>query len=144
MHDYTKNLGYWIKRYSVLANRTIDNTLKPYGIGRTQWYILHYIHEQGVVQQRKLQEFLQVESATLTSLVGSLVRKDFIAQIPDPNDKRSKHLALTDKGKAAWQSLPNPIEAVKAKALDGIKPKDIERARKVLEAAVHNLENTDI
>jgi DNA-binding MarR family transcriptional regulator len=138
--NYMDNLGYWVKQYARLANRTVDAELKPYGIGRTQWYILHHIYHTEQLTQRSLQSLLQVESATLTSLIGGLVRKGLISQRSDPQDKRGKIVILTKEGLELWQKLPDPIEIARAKALQSIAQADIEKARSVLEQAVHNLE----
>ncbi|HSW91410.1 MAG TPA: MarR family transcriptional regulator [Candidatus Saccharimonadales bacterium] len=141
--NYTNNLGYWVKQFARLANRAVDAELKPYGIGRTQWYILHHTYHAEQLSQRSLQSLLQVESATLTPLISGLVRKGLISQQADPRDKRGKIVVLSKEGLALWQTLPDPIEIAKARALEGIPQADIEKARVVLEQAVHNLEKEE-
>lgn len=141
IHPHSHHLGYWIKRYSLLAAREMDAILKPYGLGRTQWYILFHLHESPGMPQRTLQALLQIESATLTKLLATLVDKGWVVQSQDPIDKRSKRLYITVIGKRKWASLPNPIQQVRLKALGGISIQDITAARHVIELAVHNLEN---
>ena len=140
MKDYSQNLGYWVKRYSILANQAMDAALKPYGIGRSQWYVLFHLPDGEKLSQRKLQDILQVESATLTNLIASLVKKGLIQQQTDPLNKRNKCIALTPAGQALKQAMPDPIEAIKTKSLHGLANEDIVAARKVLKAAVRNLE----
>jgi DNA-binding MarR family transcriptional regulator len=140
MKDHSQNIGYWVKRYSILANQAMDTALKPYGIGRSQWYLLFHLQTGEKLSQRKLQDMLQVESATLTNLVASLVKKELIQQQVDPSNKRNKVIALTAAGEALKQSIPDPIEEARTKALRGIDEKDIVAAREVLKVAVRNLE----
>lgn len=137
---YSQNLGYWIKRYSLLVNREMDATLKLYGIGRTQWYILFHIHKEGAIAQRKLQNILQIKSATLTALITSLVKKDLVTQSLDVTDKRGKTVYLTPNGSQLWKTLPDPISAVRSRAHKGISNEELERTRLVIERAVNNLE----
>lgn len=143
MNDYTQNLGYWIKQYSKLANQAMEDALRPYNIGRTQWYILYHIYHSRTLSQKDLQTQLQVESATLTKILSSLIRKNLVTQTQSKKDRRSKLLVLSPEGEEMWKSLPDPIDEVKARALKGIEAKDIEMARLVLQAAVHNLEGNE-
>lgn len=140
MSDYEKSLGHWVKRFYLLSAREMDSILSPYGLGRTQWYVLYHVHEAGKLPQRDLQAILDIESATLTPLVATLVQKGWLSQQPSLNDRRSKILALTPAGLKHFRSVPNPIIRGRRKALAGINAKDIENARKVLEQAVRNLE----
>jgi DNA-binding MarR family transcriptional regulator len=140
MKDLSLNLGYWVKRYSILANQAVDAALKPYGIGRSQWYLLFHLQVGEKLSQRKLQAMLQVDSATLTTLVASLVKKGLVRQEFDLSNKRNKVIVLTAAGKALKESMPDPIEEIKIKALYGISDRNIAAAREVLKAAVHNLE----
>jgi DNA-binding MarR family transcriptional regulator len=140
MEDHSQNLGYWVKRYSILANQAMDAVLRPYGIGRSQWYVLFHLQVGEKLSQRRLQDMLQVESATLTNLIASLVKKGLIQQHIDPSNKRNKVVVLTVTGQALKQNIPDPIEELKTKALYGIADEDIIAAREALKAAVHNLE----
>lgn len=140
MKDHSQHLGYWVKRFSILANETVDTALRPHEIGRSQWYLLLHLHTEEKLPQRKIQDILQVESATLTNLVIPLVRKGLVQQSIDPSNKRGKVLVLTVAGKALTESIPDPIEAARTKAFQGIDNKDLAVALEVLKRAVHNLE----
>lgn len=140
MKDNSQNLGYWVKRFSILANEAIDTALRPYGIGRSQWFLLSHLHADEGVPQRKLQEVLQVESATLTNLIAPLVKKGLVQQSVDPFNKRSKVVSLTAAGRALKLDISDPIEATRDRAFHSIDGNDLATAREVLKAAVHNLE----
>lgn len=125
-----------------MAVREVDKLLRPYGLGRTQWFILCYLVDNSQVSQRDLQTWLDVESATLAKLVGSLVDKGWVAQQTNPHDKRSKLLRLTPQGLEHLKQIPDPIETVKARALRGISASDINVARQVIERAVQNMQDS--
>lgn len=44
---------------------------------------------------------LQLERATLSIIIGTLVRKELVEQLPDKNDLRQKQLRITPAGKYA-------------------------------------------
>ena len=140
MNDYEKSLGHWVKRFYRLSVREMDSLLSPYGLGRTQWYVLYHVNEAGTLPQRALQSILEVESATLTPLVGALIKKGWLRQQPVPGDRRGKILTLTPAGSKHFRAVPNPIFTGRRKALAGIDPADIENACKTLKRAVRNLE----
>jgi DNA-binding MarR family transcriptional regulator len=143
MADYERSLGHWVKRFYLLSAKEMESTLGPYGLGRTQWYILHHVNEARELPQRELQTLLSVESATLTPLVAALVEKGWLKQVPSKLDRRNKTLTLSAAGRTHFLSVPNPILLTRKKALSGLDVDDIEHARKVLEAAVRNLERGD-
>lgn len=140
MEDYERSLGHWVKRFYLLSAREMDSALGPYGLGRTQWYILYHVDAAGELRQRELQSILGVESATLTPLVAALVNKGWLVQKPSVDDRRSKVLTLTAAGLNHFRSVPNPIVRARRKALAGLDETEIEMARTVLQRAVRNLE----
>ncbi|MCB1756881.1 MAG: MarR family transcriptional regulator [Gammaproteobacteria bacterium] len=140
MNEYEKSLGHWVKRFYLLSSREVDVALRPYDLGRTQWYILFHVDKAGELPQRALQTILEIESATLTPLVSALVRKGWLEQIPSLDDRRTKNLALTASGARHFRSVPNPIVQARKKAFAGLDARDVENARRVIEQAVHNLE----
>jgi len=139
MNDHSSNIGYWVKRYAILANQTVDGALKQFGIGRSQWYVLFHLQNETYLPQQHLQELLEIESATLTNLVASLVKKGLVAQQIDSANRRYKIVRLTARGQTLWQQLPDPIKAAREIALRDIAPERIAIAREVLEEATKNL-----
>ena len=53
----------------------MEAALRPYDLGGTQWYVLHQLAKKGPTMQRELLRMLQVERATLSVVVTTLVRK---------------------------------------------------------------------
>lgn len=142
MSDYEKSLGHWVKRFYLASTREVDAALRPYDLGRTQWYILFHVDEAGELPQKALQAILGVESATLTPLVAALVRKGWLKQVPSLEDRRTKNVALTASGKTHFRAVPNPIFQARKKAFAGLDATDLEHARRVIEQAVRNLEKS--
>ena len=118
----------------------MEAALRPFGLGATQWYVLHQLAEDGASMQRELLRHLQVERATLSVIVGALVRKGYIEQVPDRSDQRQKLVRLTPAGQDLWSRLPDLAPLIHDAAFAGIDPADLQTAVRVLRTATERLD----
>ena len=77
-HD---SVGAWAKRLYFASRGVMDTVLRPYGLGSTQWYVLYQLANAGPTMQRDLVNLLNIERATLSGVVTTLVRKGLVAQV---------------------------------------------------------------
>ncbi|SBS72737.1 Transcriptional regulator, MarR family [uncultured Mycobacterium sp.] len=136
-------MGAWAKRCYMAARAAMDDSLRPYGLGATQWYVLYQLAHEGPTLQRDLQRMLQVERATLSVVVTTLARKGLVEQLPDRVDQRQRLLRLTSAGTRLWEALPD-LSRIEDIAFAGIDAADIATAVRVLRIATERLHNTSI
>jgi DNA-binding MarR family transcriptional regulator len=117
----------------------MEAVLRPYDLGATQWYVLYQLAHDGPTMQRDLLRMLQVERATLSVVVGTLVRKGLVEQVPDRVDQRQKLLRLTAAGAKLWRELPD-LTLIHKAAFDGIDDAAIATAVSVLQIATERLD----
>jgi DNA-binding MarR family transcriptional regulator len=144
MEDKRENLkhdsvGAWAKRLYFASRAMMDSVLRPYDLGSTQWYVLYQLANEGPTMQRDLVRMLQIERATLSGIVTTLVRKGLVDQTPDSEDQRQRMLRITRSGTKLWKELPDPIELIMAVAFDGADRTELTIARRVLQAATQRL-----
>jgi MarR family transcriptional regulator, lower aerobic nicotinate degradation pathway regulator len=132
-------VGAWAKRYYFANRAAIESVLRPYDLGSTQWLVLSVLVNDGATKQRDLVAALHVERATLSGVIATLVRKGFVAQVPDTVDQRQRLVEITTAGVALWQKLPDPIAVIQAASLDGEDAADVATAIRVLQAATQRL-----
>lgn len=132
-------VGAWAKRCYFAGRATMEALLRPFELGSTQWYILHQLVENGPMMQRDLVRLLQVERATLSVIVGNMVRKGLIEQSADAVDQRRKLLRVTSVGAALWQKLPDLSAVINEAAFADISDADKETAVRVLRMATERL-----
>ncbi len=137
---YGDHLALSVTRLYHRMGQYFNDVLRPYGVARSQWYILYYIHHSGGVTQKALQDILEVESATLTGAINALEQKGWVVRRQNAADRRVKELYLTPAGEKLWDTLPDPILAVRARMLQDIHPDEEELARKIIDKAIHNFE----
>jgi DNA-binding MarR family transcriptional regulator len=118
----------------------MEAALRPYDLGATQWYVLYQLAEDGPTMQRDLLRLLQIERATLSVVITSLVRKGLIEQVADHTDQRQKRLRLTDAGITLWNELPD-LSFIHTAAFEGIDDAELAIAVKVLRTATERLDH---
>jgi DNA-binding MarR family transcriptional regulator len=133
------SVGSWAKRLYFASRALMDAILRPYDLGSTQWYVLHQLADEGPTMQRDLVRQLQIERATLSGVVATLVRKRLVEQMPDTQDQRQRMLRITASGKKLWKELPDPIALILSVAFDGVDQAELATARRVLQAATERL-----
>ena len=114
--------------------------MRPYDIGSTQWYVLYQLANDGPTMQRDLGRMLQIERATLSGIVSTLVRKGLVEQTPDSADQRQRMLRITVSGLKLWDELPD-LALIEAVAFDGVDAAELATVVKVLQAATQRLSN---
>lgn len=133
------SVGAWAKRLYFASRAAMDSILRPYDLGSAQWYVLYQLAAEGPTMQRDLVRILQVERATLSGIVTTLVRKGLVHQVPDPQDQRQRMLRITPAGRRLWKDLPDPGRLLVDVAFGGTDPEELAVARRVLQAATGRL-----
>ena len=90
----------------------MESILRPYDVGSTQYYVLYQLASEGPTTQRDLSRMLQIERATLSGIVTTLVRKGLVDQLSDLEDRRQRVLRLSGAGRKLWDELPDPLALI--------------------------------
>lgn len=138
--DEHLSVGAWTKRCYFAGRALMDATLRPYDLGSTQWYVLWHLANSGPTVQRDLGRLLELERATLSGIVATLVRKDLVEQTSDGEDQRQRLLTLTPAGEALWRGLPD-LTFIHEAAFGDIDEADLATTIRVLKAATDRLQN---
>jgi DNA-binding MarR family transcriptional regulator len=133
------SVGAWAKSYYLAVRATMESSLRPYDLGSTQYYVLYQLANDGPTMQRDMGRTLQIERATLSGIVTTLVRKGLVDQMPGSEDQRQRVLRLTDAGIKLWQELPDPLALIRAIAYEGSDAAELATAARVLQAATRRL-----
>jgi DNA-binding MarR family transcriptional regulator len=133
------SVGAWAKRYYFAVRAMMESILRPYGLGSTQWYVLYQLANDGPTMQRDLGRMLQIERATLSAIVATLVRKGLVDQTPGSEDQRQRVLRITDTGMQLWQTLPDPLALIREIAFNDSDAAELATARRVLQSATRRL-----
>ena len=105
---------------SRLARRAFDARAREIGVTRPQWQVLVTLNRHEGVNQGGLAELLDVEPITVCRMVDRLQEADLVERRPDPSDRRSWRLFLTDKAAALLAQLQPLGEQLETEAFEGI------------------------
>lgn len=99
--------GFLIHDASRLRRTVFDQRLKPLGITRSQWWVLSNLdrgHDDGF-SQIELARLLDIGKVTLGGLISRLEKNDLVTRVSDADDRRSKRVRLSTKGRALLDRL---------------------------------------
>lgn len=86
---------------SQLSTNLLERVL-PHGLTVAQFSVLNHLSRLGEPQApARIASAFQVSKGTMTSTLGKLETKSFVAITANPNDGRGKYVALTKQGLAA-------------------------------------------
>ncbi|MBY5416426.1 winged helix DNA-binding protein [Rhizobium leguminosarum] len=132
--------GAWTKRCYFAGRALMDATLRPYDLGSTQWYVLWHLAHRGPSVQRDLGRALELERATLSGIIATLVRKHLVEQTSSGEDQRQRLLTLTAAGEALWRKLPD-LSFIHDAAFGGVDEAELATTIRVLQSATERLQS---
>lgn len=146
MEDGNRHVGMLLKRLTDAVDRKSNISLHGMDMTRSQIHVLLVLEqeEDNTLSFTKLKNQLGVAQPTAWGLIRRLEAKDMVRTLPNPNDKRSKLVTMTDTGHDAFDrafGLMGKIEDVLIKNLDD---EDLERLRGYLTHMLDNCEKLDI
>ncbi len=105
----------WLGKTGKMLYVFMTEKFKEHNIKLTleQFIILRVLHREDGQPQHDLAMITKRHKATLTRVLGTLERKNLIARIPDPKDKRVNRIYLTSFGRKFYApTLPVLKEAI--------------------------------
>ena len=114
--------------------RRFDDALRPVGLTNGQFSLLMSLHRPQPPAMGPVARLLAMDRTTLTAALKPLERNGLVQTAPDPNDRRSRLLILTDAGRdrlaaaaPIWRATHQAVEA-------GLPALDADELRQALQA----------
>ena len=111
-----------------------DGYVEPFGLTITQFGLLAHVRVLDGIGVGALAEKLVMDPTTLTRNLRPLARRGLVAMEPDPGDRRSRCLHLTDEGRQilraarpAWARAQHHVEAVLGSAAAAVLNGELDR-----------------
>ena len=115
---------------------------KEYGVSIPQVLCLNYLHDAPNFQvtQGELKRFLNLNSSTVSGIVGRLEKKGLLARLPKSGDKRMVNIALTSAGDELIASMPSLLHEQLSEKLKTLDASELKRIEESLDVLVHLLD----
>lgn len=116
------------------VHATFADLSRAHGLAPQQ-AVLACLLDDGPVRMCGLTELLKIEKSTLSGLVDRAEKRGLVRRVPDPEDRRSIRIALTDEGRATAGAFKEEIVRVLVKQAEQLPPETARQFRAALPAA---------
>lgn len=111
----------------------LSQRLAPYDITPSQYGILNCLWiNDGTCLPRQIAELLCLETSTVSGILDRMQKKDLIARVINPENRREILVMITPKGEALKAPVLKIIDEVNEEVLKDFSPKETEFIRKSL------------
>ncbi|WP_212376749.1 MarR family winged helix-turn-helix transcriptional regulator [Acetobacter persici] len=101
--DPLRHPGHYFSRIARGLTRIGDVRLRHLGFATAQLPVLTALKDGAALSQKELAKRAKVEQPTMAQMLSRMERDGLVHRVPDPEDKRSSLISLTD---AALEKLP--------------------------------------
>ena len=132
--EHPLRFGFLIHDVSRLRRTIADKALRPYGITRSQSWVLAYLHrhEGSGMTQSELAKEMDVGKVTLGGLIDRLEESGYVERRTDRSDRRARRIFMTGPGAELVLKMQIVSENLNREILEGISDKDVVKVEKVL------------
>ena len=119
----------------------IDEHLRAKGHSASRMEAMASIaYAPAATTQIQVAKRIGIEGPTLTRTLDLLEADGLVERLADPNDRRNKHMKLTQAGLEALAEMFDITRALRMKLLDGVPAGEIAATDHFLEQLVHRIE----
>lgn len=125
-----------IKSYRQFAQQRIKE--EGFKITIDQWLVIKTLLENPSIKQKDLSVNVFKDEASVTRIIGNLVRDGYLNRKIDPTDRRKSILNVTDKGRSIIEDVQVVVDQNRKDALDGLDQQQIEQLHGILKTIISN------
>ena len=114
------------------------------GLTAVQIRVLQIVNETGQSTPKAISQRMGVSQATMTALIDRLSAKGMVERQRSETDRRQTNLLITEKGRAAVQSDPDPLQQRFVKRFEALEDWEQALTVAVLERVASMLGTADI
>jgi DNA-binding MarR family transcriptional regulator len=135
-----------VTRLADIVRRHVDATLKPYGIGWDLLDVLGALRRAGPPFRRTptaLYRACMLSSGAMTNRIDRLERAGLVTRMPDPQDRRSILVGLTEQGYAVVEEAVAACWTTQQRLIAALPSNDRERIAGLLRTLLLALEDPE-
>jgi DNA-binding MarR family transcriptional regulator len=107
---------------------------------KDQWLILKKVSDEPTgVRPLELARVLGKETASVTRMLDILERKQLLERRPNPSDRRSYLVILTDAGRATFERVLPVVQTIRERAVRGFSKRELAELDWLLDKMRSNL-----
>lgn len=130
-----------------MLHKTGTRAVEQEGLTTQQWAVLGALSrpEAGAgMSVGELARYLKVSRQNLSGLIGRMERDGRVQAGPDPSDRRSRIIAMSEAGRRLWQDEALPkIHGYYGQVLEGFSVNDVTHSLHYLLKLLENMQRVD-
>lgn len=131
-----------LKRISDTLKKNANNGLKARGITFSQLQMLLALNEipKGSATLKELEKYFSVAQSTAAGIAVRLENKKLVTGVVDADDKRIKHIQLTDAGKEVCLNTEKEVREMEQRLISRLTEDEEELLRGLLRKVYETIE----
>lgn len=138
-YEFEESVGYWVVMTAHAFRKALNEELAPHGITYRQWQVLAWLAIEGCLSQSELADRMDIEPATLVTVVSRMERDGWITRESCTEDRRKKLVRPTAAANPVWEKGVQCARRVRGRAVRGFSPEAVTQMRQFLAAMQENL-----
>jgi DNA-binding MarR family transcriptional regulator len=134
---------YLLNRAGVRIGLAFARDIEPLGVTLPMWRVMVALWEDGDRRLGDIAERTSIDISTLSRLLVSLQRKQFIVRRRSGTDGRALSVSLTDKGRAMTERIIPIAQHYEDVAIRGINSGNLRRLKKMLMTLFSNVKTLE-
>lgn len=121
--------------------RLVDAQLRELGFAMSQLPVLVTLKQRKALPQAELARIARVEQSSMAQLLNRMERDGLVQRDPDPNDRRSRLISLTEAASRRMHKARAIMDASSETALTGFNQSDLDQLHSLLSRINANLDS---
>lgn len=138
--DPLANPGHYFSRISRTLTRVGDARLRNLGFATAQLPVLTALKDGAQLSQTELAHWAKVEQPSMAQLLTRMERDGLVIRTPDPRDRRSSLISLTDKAKERLPAGRAVLQQGNTEMTNGMSTEDVTMLISLLQRVLNNVE----
>ena len=141
--DFHESVGHWVCMTARFVERAMNAELEPEGITFRQAQVLAWIAlDGGGLSQVELADRMNIEPATLVSVLDRMARDGWIERVACQEDRRRNLVQPLPKALPAWEKILACARRVRARAEHGLTTEQQQTLKELLGIVQANLKSS--
>ncbi|NND15066.1 MAG: MarR family transcriptional regulator [Eudoraea sp.] len=144
--EFDNSIGPWLGKTAKIVAFHIHEELEKAGLDITkeQMVILKKIYERDGLSQNELAILTYRDKSSLTRLLSTMERKDYIYRKRCEEDKRVNFVHLTTEGNLMWERAKPVVQKVIQRMRSDLTENEAEQLIQILKKIQGSLANTEV
>lgn len=127
-----------IKRSALIFDKYANQLLIPYQLTSSQFRILLILYKSPAcsIRQVDIETAFSMTNPTVTGLIQNLEKSNLVKRVPNPEDKRSKLLMLTEYAESKREEYISLANELERKMTEGLSESEAEQLAALLTKVV--------